>query len=694
MMATKTLKSKILTWKSFAKLAKGLLSICFFLLITGVTDSRGSQEQETYLAMNDLTRLSLEDLMNIEITSVSKKSQKLSEAAAAVFVVTQEDIRRSGATSIPEALRMVPGVQVAKIDTNKWAITARGFNGRLANKLLVLMDGRSVYTPLWSGVFWENIDTVLEDIDRIEVIRGPGASLWGANAVNGVINIITKQASETQGVLASGTVGTEERGLASLRYGGHLTEKTPFRVYLKGFERDEAVFANGDDAADDWRYVRGGFRLDHQASDRDQVTLQGDIYDGTTGETITFPTFTPPYSVTTDDENDHQGYNLLGRWTRTFSGTSEMTLQTYYDRSEHDLTIIDAKVDTFDLDFQHRFALGDFQEILWGLGYRFVHDDIENNPVSFYAIDPSSRNLSTFSAFLQDNLTFFEKRLRITLGSKFEYNEYTHFEVQPTARVLWAPDEKHSLWASVSRAVRTPSRGERDAQSVVAVFPPDTVIPGPLPVGATFFGSNDYDSEKLVAYELGYRLQATETLSLDATAYFNDYDKARHIEEGLPFPEATPLPPHLILPLPLMNGEQGEIYGFELAADWRPTTWGRIQAAYTYMETKVYEDVSDLKRSFVPENPYYFISLRGSVNLPKNFELDLWYRYMDNVGDFVESYHNLDARLGWKYNPHLELSIVGQNLLDSQHPEFSADFIQTARTEVERSVYAKMTWRF
>ena len=635
---------------------------------------------------DDLTQLSLEDLMNIKITSVSKKSQQISEAAAAVFVITQEDIRRSGVTSIPDALRMVPGLQVAKIDANKWAITARGSNGRYANKLLVLMDGRSVYTPLYSGVFWENIDTVLEDIDRIEVIRGPGASLWGANAVNGVINIITKSADETQGILASGLAGSEERGNISLRYGGQIRSETPFRLYVKGFERDAGVDADGDDTADDWRYLRGGFRLDHRHGSRDLFTFQGDIFDGTNGETITAPSLAPPYSDTYDNDHKEKGYNLLGRWTRTLSSVSEISLQAYYDHNEHIMHVGTDEADTFDVEFQHRFALGTHQDVTWGLGYRLVQDDFTAEP-ALTRIIPSSEDLDTFNAFLQDEISFFDKRVRLIIGSKFEYNDYTHSEIQPNARLLWKPNDNHSSWASVSRAVRTPSRVERDSIALLAVMPP---TPGSLPVALEYTGSDAFDSEELIAYELGYRVQATTKLTLDAALYYNDYDKLRQTATGDPIAVGTP-PTHLVLPVTATNDTQGEVYGFELAADWRPMEWLRLQPAYTYMENDIDYSENDI---LAVQDPSYQLSLRTSLDLPWDIELDLWYRHVAEVSDIIDGYDTVDARLGWTYGEHLEISVVGQNLLDSHHPEFQPEALHTVGTEVERGVYGKIVWTF
>ena len=569
--------------------------------------------------IDDLTELSLEDLMEIKITSASKKSQRLCEVAAAVFVITQEDIRRSGVTSIPEALRMVPGMQIAKIDANKWAITTRGSNGRFANKLLVLMDGRSVYTPIYSGVFWENIDTVLEDIDRIEVIRGPGASLWGANAVNGVVNIITKQADETQGMLAGGIIGSEEKGTVSLRYGGQLTDNTPFRVYFKGFERDGAVDANGYDTADDWRYLRGGFRLDHRQGSSDLLTLQGDIFDGTNGEIVEAPSLTPPYHDRYNNDHKEKGHDLLVCWTRNLSSLSEISLQAYYNSDEHTLHLTKAKVDTFDMEFQHRRPLGKRHDVTWGFGYRLYQDHYDTDP-DLLTMEQSSLDFSIFNAFVQDEISFFDKRLRLTLGSKFEYNDFTHAEVQPNVRLMWQPNDRHSTWASVSRAVRTPSRVERSSTALMQVLPPPAA--GSLPTAITYYGSEDLGSEELIAYELGYRVKATTNLTLDAALYYNDYEDLRQTIINETTIDGWP-PTYVILSSTGTNDAEGEVYGFELAADWKMTQWSRLQAAYTYMDVDMDLGESNIVAAQDPQNQ---LSLRASFDLPWNLELDLWYR--------------------------------------------------------------------
>ncbi len=665
--------------------------LCFFLLSFPV-HARSDVKQI------DITELSLEELMDMKITSVSKKPQKMYDAAAAVFVITQDDIRRSGVTSIPEALRLAPGLEVARIDANKWAITSRGFNGRFANKLLVLIDGRSVYTPLFSGVFWQMKDTMLEDVERIEVIRGPGATLWGANAVNGVINIITKNAAETRGGLVSARIGTEDKGSGSIRYGAKVGEDAYFRVYAKYTDRDNAVFASGSDANDNWDLVRSGFRLDWESSEDDSWTLQGDVFGGNNRQTVTEPSLSAPYSKTFQDNNRIGGGNILTRWKHVFSESSDMALRVYYDRTEHEDTTLREDRDTFDIDFQHRFALGESQEILWGGGYRFTSGDIGNR--FSVALDPDSRKDHLYSAFVQDDITLLKDQLRLTIGSKFEHNDYTGFEYQPNARLLITPDSHHTIWAAVSRAVRTPSQVEHNARINTSVVPPGTSQnPSALPVLLTAQGDDDFKSEELTAYEVGYRVLATDNLFVDIATFYNVYDNLRTLETGATSLEASPAPLHLVLPSTIGNKMSGETYGAELAADWRPMDGWRLQATYSYLRILLHLDdgsTDTISESAEDESPRNQFSLRSSMDIARDVEFDLWLRYVDDLPSLnVDSYVSLDARLGWNLRKNLVLSIVGRNLLDNRHPEFGTPlFVNTLPTEVERSVYGKIEWGF
>jgi iron complex outermembrane receptor protein len=634
----------------------------------------------------DFTQFTLEELANYPVTSVSKSEEKLSTAAAAIHVITQDDIRRSGVTSIPEALRLAPGLQVARVNAHTWGISARGFNDVFANKLLVLQDGRSVYTPLFSGVYWDAQDTLLEDIDRIEVIRGPGATLWGANAVNGVINIITKGAKDTQGVLITGGSGTEEHLFGGVRYGGKIGEDAYFRVYGKYFSHDDSALPFDGDANDNWQMSRGGFRFDWDATEINHLTFQGDIYGGTYKETYLRVNPTLPFTPFFDDvKADISGGNLLGRWTHTFGAESALVVQTYYDRTIRNSDIFEEDRQTWDIEAQQRFTFLGRHDVIVGLGYRLMTDETDG---SFdVSLDPQERTTDLFNAFVQDKITLIEDRLWFTAGSKFEHNDYTGFEVQPSGRFTWVPHEQHTLWASVARAVRTPSRAESD----VRLNEPSPVSPF---IVTSIFGSSDYRSEELLAYELGYRVQPEERVSFDLALFYNDYDDLRSVE--LRGPQPGP-PPHIALVAG--NHLEGITYGGELAVNYQAAKWWRLRAAYSYlqMEMETKDDSTDTTSAADIEgsSPEHQVSLISSIELPDNISLDLWARYVDRLpARDIDSYFTFDARLAWRPTENLEFALVGQNLWDNRHPEFSVGLVEVQRTEVERSVYAKITWRF
>ena len=638
-----------------------------------------------------LAGLSLEQLMDIEITTVSKKEQKLSEAASAVSIITGDDIRRSGLTSIPEALRLVLGMEVAKIDSHTWAISSRGFLEQFANKLLVMIDGRSVYTPLFSGVFWDTQVTFMEDIDRIEVVRGPGATLWGANAVNGVVNIITKSARETQGLVVTGGAGNEELGFGGFRYGGKIQEDLHYRVYGKYFDRDDSVlFGTDDPANDNWDMAQGGLRTDWEPNEQNQLTLQGDAYYGSENQTYFLPTPLAPFQETVRDAIHVSGGNVLGRWTHVFSDTSNLELQGYVDRTRRESVLIEELRHTFDLDLQHFFSLGERNNIIWGLGYRMSRDELDNGNYTL-SFDPETRNTQLYSGFLQDEIALVHDKLKLTLGSKFEHNDYTGFEVQPSVRLAWLATDRQTVWASVSRAVRTPSRAANDIRLTLEQQPgaPSTAI--------VLTGNSLFDSEELWAYELGYRLRPHDRVSLDVAGFFNDYDDLRQFEFGTPFLATDPAP-HIVAPLIYENNMSGQTYGVELGAQFQATEWWRLRAAYSYLNAQLHlpsSSTDPFSMDDEGENPHHQVWLRSSMDLPFNIQLDLMGRFVDNVPSRgVPSYFAFDARVAWRPCPHVEVSIVGQNLLDPQHPESAPDAIRIPQTEVQRSVYAQLTIRY
>ncbi len=639
----------------------------------------------------DLTTLSLEELMDIRVTSVSKQPQRISDTAAAVFVITQDDIRRSGATSIPELLRMAPGVQVARIDANKWAISIRGFNGRFATKLLVLMDGRSVYTPLFSGVYWDVQDTVLEDIERIEVIRGPGGALWGANAVNGIINIITRHAADTQGGLASLTVGNEERGTGTLRYGGKSGAGTYYRLYAKHFDRAPGARTNGDAASDSTSATRAGGRLDTRLSATDSLTLQGDIYNGSSdGDPQMLPSLSAPYQEVIASNVDVRGMNVLARWRRQHADASGSELQLYYDRNERDDLVLGSLRETLDVDLQNSALLTPHQNFLWGLGYRHTRDQYDNSLT--LSLNPQRRHDRLYSAFVQNEITLREDLLRLTLGAKFEHNDYTGFEVQPSMRLLWTPTSRHSYWAAIARAVRTPSRGDHYIRVNSRVIPG---APGTPPTIIGLLGNPDVESERLISYELGWRGQLSERLGLDLTVFYKDYDKLRSLEPGTPFFETQPAPPHRVVPLLFGDSQSAEAYGFELAADWRIRDAWRLRGSYSHLEvnTELPQDSSSNSNS-AGNSPRHQFFLRSSHSLRHDLDLDVTARYVDELPLFpVAGYTALDIRLAWRPRKGIEMSLVGLNLLDDRRLEFGEQ-PNTIPTEVERSLHAKLRWDF
>ena len=667
------------------------LTVLLLTLVISFTAYNAAYAQQR---QPDVMELTLEELMNIEITSVAKKKQKLSEAAAAVYVITQEDIHRSGFTSIPEALRMVPGLQVARIDANKWAVSSRGFNGRFANKLLVLIDGRSVYTPLFSGVFWEYKDTMIEDIDRIEVIRGPGATLWGANAVNGVINIITKSADKSQGVLVTAGAGSEEQGFAGVRYGGKISDNASYRVYGKYFDRDNSVTPAGEEGADDWDMLRGGFRMDWSVSNTNSLTLQGDIYDGELGQLITIPDLNAPQlNRQLVEKPQVSGGNVLIRWQHSFSDRSDFVLQSYYDRGKRAEATIENDRQTFDLDLQHRFGLGSRQEIIWGAGFRFISDEAKSGEIAVF--DSPQRDDRLFSAFVQEEIAVIKNKLLLTIGSKFEHNDFTDFEFQPNARLLWQAQERQTVWLAASRAVRIPSRADAEVRLKFRTLPPATSPFAPFPALLTVVGSDEFGAENLLAYEMGYRVRPVDRLSLDAALFYNVYTDIRISSVDM----SAISPP--IIPLKGTNEMEGETFGFELAADWRMSDKWRLHAVYSHLQMELRTDVAPLPNfPELPErtegqNPRHQFMIRSQHDLPANMEFNIGIRYVDRLRSLdVDSYIDLDLRLGWSPIQNVNIAITGQNLLDTRHLEFMPDFIDTQATEVERGVYGKIAWGF
>jgi iron complex outermembrane recepter protein len=625
----------------------------------------------------DLLNLSIEDLMKVEVTTVSKRAQPLSQAPAAVTVITAEDIRRSGMTNVPDLLRMVPGLHVANIDSNTWAITARGFNSQFANKLLVMIDGRSVYTPLFSGVYWDVQDLLLEDIERIEVVRGPGGTLWGANAVNGVINIITKDAAQTQGLLATGLGGNVERAQAGVRYGGAISDSAHYRAYVKYMNRDDFDGRAGVPAHDEWDVTRGGFRADWRPTDADHLSLQGDYYGGESDETSL---------LLSQSTSDLYGGNAIARWTHTLSEDSDVQLRVWYDRTERDGDLLHEDRDTYDAELQHRLRPFARHDLVWGAGYRLTADRIDNSSVVSFS--PDSRRVQFANAFVQDEISVIEDLLSLTLGTKLEYNDYTHFEILPNARALLTPWERHSFWLAVSRAVRAPSRAENDVSLLVPSSPPP-------PNFLLLNGDSGFDSEKVLAFELGYRAQPFSKLSFDVAAYYNVYNDVRSLEPGAALIN-FPGPGLITVPLNAQNELDARGYGVEISSAWNVVDFWRLDAGYTLMllDVEQQNSLDPTAQGQEEDTPAHQFHVRSRVDLPLHFEFDTAVYWVDNVSNQnVSDYARLDARLGWHPLPSLELAVAGQNLAQHDHDEFGPSFTALP-TSVPRSFYGKVTWRY
>ena len=641
---------------NFRASRRKISAVLFFSLLAALALA---QVKPVLPSASDLKKLRVDQLMDIEVTSVSKHPEKLFESASAIQVVTGEEIRRSGASNLAEALRLASNLEVAQIDSRQWAVTARGFNTLFADKMLVLIDGRTVYTPLYAGVYWDVQDVLLQDLDRIEVISGPGATQWGANAVNGVINITTKSAKDTQGGLVSGIGGTVLQGVGAVRYGGELAPGVYYRVYGKYTRHGDSFRTSGQGANDDWTMNHGGFRVDWDAAADNQLTLQGDIYSAN-------------FERTTQKTIGAHGRNLLGRWTRTLAENSDFKLQFYYDGTHRNIPgSFTQTLDTYDFDFQRRFPVGATHDVLWGLGYRLVDDDIVNTPANAFL--PPQVTRQVFSAFAQDVVALSQDRLHVTFGTKIEHNVYTGFEVQPSVRTAWTPDKGQTLWAAISHAARVPSRIDRDLFS--PAVPPYRIAGGPK-----------VDSEKLRAYELGYRIQPTPAVELSLAAFYNQYDDLRSLE---------PLNPPAAFPVELSSGLRGRSTGAELTAEWRVTPAWQLRAGYT--ELRVHSEpqpgVPDRGTDrTVAHDPNHQLLFRSLLNLTARWEFDTTFRYVGPINNqSVPAYTEMDAQLCWRPAPAWELSLDGQNLLHRRHSEFN---LPGSRREIGRSVYGQATWRF
>ena len=649
------------------------------LLLAATLAHAQASDERVAATTGELKQLSLEDLANVEVISVARHPQKLSHAPSAVQVITAEQIRRSGASSIPEALRLADNLDIAQKNSHDWAITARGFNTALANKLLVLIDGRTVYTPLFSGVFWDVQNTLLADIERIEVISGPGGTQWGANAVNGVINIITKSAKDTQGGHLELAGGNQLDDMAGARYGTRVGPEVYLRTYAQRFARGDERLAGGAPAHDAWDQQQGGFRLDADLDKRSALTVQGDYYRGSE-------------DVVTGNTARVDGGNLLARWSRRNAGGADWSLQVYYDRT-HLLDPVPAFVvngnllaragfltddlDTLDADFQYRFDLDPRNRVQWGFGLRHTRDEVDNAPALAFLPRVLDQNL--YSAFAQDEITLGDT-LVATVGSKLEHNDYTGLEVEPSARLQWSPGDEQMVWAAISRAVRTPSRIDRDL-----------VEPGSGPL-VLLAGSPTFISEAVIARELGYRARLGERVALSVAAFYNDYQHVR----------STSITPATVLPLFFQNNVEGETHGLELGVDYQVTGNWRLHGAWDPIREhlRVRTGQFDFNAALnETADPRERATLRSSLDLPHGLQFDAALRWtaareINNGPQLakVDGRADLDLRVGWQLSDSVELSVAGQNLLHAQRVQYG--YPGPAQVQIERSVYGKFAWRF
>jgi iron complex outermembrane receptor protein len=612
-------------------------------------------------AQRDLTEMSLEDLANIEVTSVSKRAQSLSDAPASIYVITSNDIRRSGANSLPEALRLAPNLQVAQVDARNYAITARGFNSPFENKLLVLIDGRTVYTPLFSGVFWDVQNVVLEDVDRIEVISGPGGTLWGANAVNGVINVITKSAADTQGALASAG-GDKFNKAGEARWGGALANGGHYRVYGKADDGEDLPTEAGKQSLTGWHRKQTGFRSDW-GNNGDGYTVQGDAYDGALHQALT-------------NDIKVSGANLLGRMNRTLAGGSTLSLQAYWDHTERNQPLAFAeRLNTFDLQAQHAIRLSAAQHLVWGGGYRLALDRVDNGAA--FGFLPGDFNMNWANIFAQDELALSDK-LTLTGGLKLERNNYTGLETLPTLRLAYKPNPNSLAWSALSRSVRAPSRIDRDFYSPTT---PKSVNGVPQ---YAFAGGPDFQSEVANVLEVGYRAQPLATLSYSVTAFYSQYDRLRTTEPN-------PNGPGMVF----LNRASGRNRGVEMWSSWQALPHWRLSAGFVaqHVETTLDPGSRDATGTtgLATSDPSNFWQLRSSFDIAEGKELDVMMRHVGALSmPALPAYTAVDMRYGWKLRRDLELSLLGQNLFDPKHAEYGA---APVRAVYERALYVKLVWR-
>jgi iron complex outermembrane receptor protein len=667
---------RLLLWKT----------LCVFYLVVGVAiqvqaaEVVGDGQASDVSGAAPLKQLSLAQLGNLEVTTTSKEPEEVWKTPAAIYVLTQDDIRRSGATSIPEVLRLVPGVEVAQVNSNIWSVGIRGFGSAFSKSVLVMIDGRSVYTPMFAGVYWDVQNVMLSDVERIEVIRGPGGTIWGSNAVNGVINIITKSAEHTHGSYASYAGGNIEQSSGAVRYGGAYGAMD-YRVYAMGFGRSPEFHPDGDNY-DAWQLGQAGFRTDSRLSDRDTLTLQGDLYKGSVGQQVSVGVLSPPAQLNLEGTEDPSGGNLLARWRRNLSDRSDIQVQGYYDRTYRVGPQLGESRNTFDLDFIHHFLIGDRNEVIWGAGAHWSPSKfIEVVPTTAFV--PAHEDDNLYSTFVQDQIALLQNQLWLTLGSKFEHNIYTGWENEPSARLLWTPTSHQSVWAAVTRAVRTPSRIDEDLQLT-------QVAPAAIPIFVCVCDDGKFQSEKLLGYETGYRRLITSKFYVDFAAFHNKYNDLENFGDASVAILTSPPPLDILISFPFANGIMGTSNGGEIAPDFQLNRNVELRATYSYTSLNLEDRITRTNTSDVQtdegSSPHHEGTIQALLNLPKGFEFDPTFRYVGALPvQGLRSYSTADARVSWHFTREMTLSLTGQNLLQPRHAE-------SGPVLIERGAYAQITW--
>ncbi len=659
------------------------------VLLSAATDP-GSPEDTDFDNPANLKTLSLEQLSQIEVTTPSKEPTPAFRSPIAIYVITSDDIRRSGATSIPEALRLAPGVEVQQIDSGRWSIGIRGFGTRLTRSVLVLIDGRTVYTTLFAGTYWEAQDTDMFDIDRIEVIRGPGGVIWGPNAVDGVINVITKSSKDTKGLLVSALGGNLNLGNATVRYGGGNGKDFTYRVYAKGLADAHEHHSNGNNY-DAWRSAQTGFRMEWDEKLKGSFTLQGDGYVSKVGEGAGATSYTPPYSQILFGNEYLSGANILGRWQRTFSPTNDIQVQAYIDRTNHrELNLADYRT-TYDFDYLQRVMPDSREHISMGLGARVIpiYDPIVVSGLTF---TPANRTDQLYTAFLQDEISLVPDKLTLSVGSKFLHTNFTNFEPEPSARISFTPTATQTFWAAYTHAVRTPSDAEENFTLSGYTGPR-----GGLQSFAAFLPNRQFAPEQLNGYEIGYRRLFKKNVLVDFAGFYNHYHDLfdEEVITGTFSPSNDPEPLHLLLPAQFRNGLLGHTTGFEIGPEWRPKPWWRLHGSYSYLTLILQKspnsgDIGTI-RGIEGGSPKHEVMGQSAFDLGKNLQLDLSYRYISALwGMNIPAYSTGDVRLAWQLQPGLELSVNGRNLLQPSHMESTAD--AGPDVLIRRSAYLQVTW--